>query len=64
MRRILSAKAEPRDGCEFDLTVEAPERKRRKAERPECPGAPKKENTTAEAELADEDEGMESASTR
>eukprot|EP00959_Pyramimonas_sp_CCMP1952_P095294 1992690-Pyramimonas_sp.AAC.1 len=61
MQRILAMKAEPHNGCEFDLTADTPERKRHKAEGLECPGAPKKEKNTAEAELADEDADMERA---
>eukprot|EP00959_Pyramimonas_sp_CCMP1952_P188662 3945628-Pyramimonas_sp.AAC.1 len=61
MQRLLAMKAELHSGCEFDLAADAPERKRRKAEELECPDAPKKEKTTAEAELADEDADMERA---
>eukprot|EP00959_Pyramimonas_sp_CCMP1952_P460098 9479305-Pyramimonas_sp.AAC.1 len=54
MQRILSMKAEPHHGREYDLTAVTPERKRHRAEEPEIPGAPKKEKNNSETELADE----------
>ena len=61
MQRILSMRAEPHNGCEYDLTADTPERKCHKEKKPESPGAPKKKKSTVEAEQADEVERMERA---